>query len=75
VEHAEAFDRALLHSKGKPLTGLQAKILKGSIRRLELPDQMYQQAEQAKSALEAEALLTKIETEFLHRRYGRARKS
>ncbi|MDE3137419.1 MAG: phosphoesterase [Acidobacteriota bacterium] len=75
VERAEAFDRALLHSKGKPLTGLQAKILNGALHRLDMPQAMFQEAAQAKSALDADALLIKIETEFLGRRYGRPRKS
>lgn len=75
VERAEAFDRAMLHSKSKPLTGLQARILKGALKRLNMPEEMFQEAERAKSALDADALLVKIESEFLRQRYDRTWKS
>jgi phospholipase C len=73
VEDVKAFDHALLHSRGKPLTGLQAKILSGALSRLGMPWQMFQEAEQAKNAIEADSLLVKLEAHFLGRRYGPGR--
>ncbi len=73
VERVEAVDRTLLHSKAKPLTGLQAKILSGALRRLDMPERIVQEAAQAKSAIDADALLMKLESEFLRRRYGPSR--
>jgi phospholipase C len=70
VEHAEAFERALVHSHAKPLTGLQEKIVHGALHRLGMLEKMLPEVKQAKSALDADALLMKAETEYLSRRYG-----
>ena len=52
MKRIEALDDTLLHSGGKPLTGLQDKILSDALRRLEMSDQIVQEAVQAKSAID-----------------------
>jgi phospholipase C len=68
VQRAEALGTTLVQAKSKPLSDLQKKILVGAAKRLGLSVEAQYEIANAKTALDADALLLKFEGQMSVRR-------
>ena len=68
LQRAEALSTTLVHAQSKPLSELQKMILVGAAKRLGLSAQAQDEIANAKTAVEADALLLKFEAQMSVRR-------
>jgi phospholipase C len=71
AERAAAIGTTLVHAQSKPLSGLQKMILVGAAKRLGISGQAQQEIADAKTAVEADALLLKFEAQMAVKRMAK----